>query len=32
VFAICVVALAASVVFTAWAWWTDRHREVRTWN
>jgi membrane-bound metal-dependent hydrolase YbcI (DUF457 family) len=32
VFAICVVALAASVVFTAWAWWMDRHREVRTWN
>ena len=32
VLAICVVALAASVVFTAWAWWTDRHREARTWN
>jgi hypothetical protein len=30
VFAICVVALAASAVFAAWAWWTDRHREVRT--
>lgn len=27
--AICIVALAASVVFPLWAWWADRHREVR---
>ncbi len=26
--AICSVAIAASVVFTVWAWWADRHREV----
>ncbi|MEQ1728262.1 MAG: hypothetical protein ABL982_07755, partial [Vicinamibacterales bacterium] len=26
--AICSVAIAASVVFPAWAWWADRHREV----
>jgi membrane-bound metal-dependent hydrolase YbcI (DUF457 family) len=30
VMALCVVALAASVVFPAWAWWTDRHRTFRT--
>ena len=28
--AICVVGLAAAAIFTSWAWWTDRHREVRT--
>ena len=28
--AICRVAIAASVIFPAWAWWADRHREVRT--
>jgi hypothetical protein len=28
--AICVVALLASVLFPAWAWWADRHREVRS--
>lgn len=27
--ALCIVAIAASVIFTAWAWWVDRHREVR---
>jgi hypothetical protein len=27
--AICVVGIAASVVFTTWAWWTDRHREAK---
>ena len=26
--AICSVAIAASVIFPAWAWWADRHREV----
>lgn len=30
--AIAVVAIAASVVFPAWAWWLDRHREPRTQN
>jgi len=28
--AICVVGLAAAAIFTSCAWWTDRHREVRT--
>jgi len=32
ILALCVVGVAASVVFTAWAWWTDRHREAREWN
>lgn len=27
---IAVVAIAASVLFPAWAWWVDRHREVRS--
>jgi len=27
--AICGVAIAAAVVFPAWAWWADRHREAR---
>ena len=27
---ICSVATAASVIVPAWAWWADRHREVRT--
>ncbi|MGC4084674.1 MAG: hypothetical protein QM736_21805 [Vicinamibacterales bacterium] len=27
--AICVVAIAASIVFSSWAWWADRHREIR---
>jgi membrane-bound metal-dependent hydrolase YbcI (DUF457 family) len=25
--AVCIVGLALSVVFPAWAWWADRHRE-----
>lgn len=29
VMAIGVLALAASAVFPAWAWWADRHRELR---
>jgi len=32
ILALCVVGMAASVVFTAWAWWADRHREARAWN
>lgn len=32
ILALCVVGVAASVVFTAWAWWADRHREARAWN
>ncbi len=28
--AICSLAIAASLIFPAWAWWADRHREVRT--
>jgi hypothetical protein len=32
ILALCVVGVAASVVFTAWAWWTDRHREARAGN
>lgn len=27
--ALCGVAIAASILFPAWAWWADRHREVR---
>ncbi len=27
---LCSVAIAASVLFPAWAWWADRHREVRS--
>ncbi len=27
--AICSVAIAASVIFPAWAWWADRHRDAR---
>ena len=27
--AICGVGIAASVIFPAWAWWADRHRDVR---
>ena len=29
VVALCAVAIAASVIFPAWAWWADRHRELR---
>jgi|SRR5689334_4406493 len=32
ILALCAVGVAASVVFTSWAWWTDRHREAREWN
>jgi hypothetical protein len=28
--AICIVALAASAVFPAWAWWADHHRTPRS--
>jgi membrane-bound metal-dependent hydrolase YbcI (DUF457 family) len=31
VIAICVVALAGSAVFLAWAWWVDRHRKLVNW-
>jgi hypothetical protein len=28
--AICIVALAMTAIFASWAWWADRHREVRS--